>query len=42
MYSTLANGFMGFVMMIGYCYCIGDILEGTLCPRPSWPCELRR
>ena len=31
MYSTLANGFMGLIMIISYCYCIGDILEGLSC-----------
>lgn len=37
MFSTLANGFMGLVMIISYCYCIGDILEGphAFCTAPS-------
>ncbi|KAK3710108.1 hypothetical protein LTR37_010539 [Vermiconidia calcicola] len=29
MYSTLANGALGLIMIIAYCYCIGDILEGS-------------
>jgi len=29
MYSTIANGGMGLVMMIAYCYVIGDFLTGT-------------
>ena len=28
MYSTLANGALGLIMIISYCYCITDILEG--------------
>lgn len=28
MFSTLVNGFLGLVMIIAYCYCVGDILEG--------------
>jgi choline transport protein len=27
-YSTFANGTMALAMLIAYCYCIGDILEG--------------
>lgn len=28
MYSTLANGALCLIMIISYCYCIGDILDG--------------
>jgi choline transport protein len=27
-YSTLVNGAMALAMLIAYCYCIGDILDG--------------
>jgi choline transport protein len=30
MYSTLANGGMGIVMIISYAYCIGDYLKGKV------------
>lgn len=30
MYSTLANGAMGLIMIVSYCYCIGDFLKGSI------------
>jgi choline transport protein len=29
-YSTLANGAMGLIMVVSYCYCIGDFLKGNV------------
>ena len=38
-YSTAANGALGLIAIVSYCYCVGDILEGKLFDSPRSSCS---